>query len=187
VNIRARLVDPNIGDVIADYFSAGRGLKRLKKELLDQTRHTPRDFIQLLSAIQKTKPAGRVTPQQVRIGMRDYSINYFLPEIRDELVGYFDDKVINSGLELLGSLRKRDFLFAELKTQANSHARYIGFPLEPFVEALFECSAIGNVQRGRDRAHWHFKFRNRSSALNTDEHLVLHQGLWKALNLPGPD
>jgi hypothetical protein len=51
---------------------------------------------------------------------------------------------------------------------------------------MFECSGVGNVEDG----HFWFKYRNRNSTINFGERIVLHPGLWKALNVadrPGDD
>lgn len=182
VNTRARLSDEHISDVIGDYFpKGGRGLR---KQLLDQTRHTPRDFIKLLRSIQECADARSVNWTRIHAGMRAYSLNYFYHEITDELDGYFTRSDIETGMQLLGSLRKRDFAFDELEAAGSKHPRYKDLDIPRFVEQLFEASAVGNVQQIPGGAFWHFRYRNRNSALNLDDRLVVHQGLWKALNVP---
>ncbi|WP_228391845.1 hypothetical protein, partial [Gluconobacter aidae] len=51
-------------------------------------------------------------------------------------------------------------------------------------DALFNCSAIGNIQhRSGGKTYYTFKYRNRHSSFNENEDIMLHRGLWKALNL----
>jgi hypothetical protein len=164
--------------------------------LLDFTRHTPRDFIQALTHIQPFAPEvgplirRPLTQAQVLNGMRSYSIDYFLPEIKDELVGYFSNDDVGATIDLIGSLRNREFTFAELTRKAAGQRRYSSVDLSAFIAALFECSAIGNVHSrtsGRGRragtTYYTFKYRNRNSTLSLEDRLTLHRGMWKALNL----
>jgi hypothetical protein len=111
-------------------------------------------------------------------------MDYFRPEIRDELHGYIDLMSLDRTLDLIGSLRKRDFYYKELFEKAKS-SNDSGVPdFAPVISALFECSAIGNVHnRPGGTTYYTFKFRNRNSTLNLDDRLILHRGMWKAMNL----
>lgn len=207
VNLKARVSDRSIADIFAAYFPAemrvrggsrghrGGALKQaIVPHLLEFTRHTPRDFIQVLTYIQKFEPiaphAGptrkRLTEEQILSGLRSYSINYFLPEIKDELVGYFPASVVEAAFSLIGSLRKREFSFEELRVKAAEQTRFGELDIPSIVSALFECSAIGNVNtaRGtRGAKYFTWKYRNRNSTLDLQENLLLHKGMWRALNL----
>ncbi len=153
--------------------------------LLDMTRHTPRDFLRLLSHVQEFSPEGKVTVSAVKSGMREYSIKYFLPEIQDELSGYASPDEISRIVIALSRLRKRDFRLSELIESSRTSSK----PLEAeriydIVDALFHCSALGNVQHRRGgNNYFTFKYRNRHSSFNEHEVIMLHRGLWKALNV----
>jgi len=72
--------------------------------LLSQTRQTPRDFLQLLGNIQRFATDGEITQKQILSGVGTYSFDYFLPEIKDELVGYFAPQEVDLAMRLLASL-----------------------------------------------------------------------------------
>ncbi|MXX87895.1 MAG: hypothetical protein F4213_12640 [Boseongicola sp. SB0677_bin_26] len=175
-------------DLFDEFFPdsiEGNG-RQIETTLLDMTRHTPRDFLRLLHYIQQfcTK-TGEIPIDEINSGMREYSIRYFMPEIRDELSGYFKAEEIASLVSALGRLRKRDFKFHELVGSVDA----MGAPLSndrlgEIVRALFKCSAIGNLQRrSNGTTYYTFKFRNLNSEYNDLEDIILHKGLWKALNL----
>ena len=153
--------------------------------LLDMTRHTPRDFLQLLSHLQEFSTPGMLTESEIKAGLRSYSIKYFLPEIQDELSGYASQEEINILFRMLGRLRKRDLKFDELVKEANSGPKKISEErLFEIMQVLFECSAIGNIQhKSGGNTFYTFKYRNRHSSFNEKEGVMLHRGLWKALNL----
>jgi hypothetical protein len=205
VNLKARVTDNSIADVFSAYFPAqmrlrgGRGRRVFRQpivqHLLEFTRHTPRDFIQVLTHIQRFDPTPeshlnlirrRLTEDQVLSGLRAYSIDYFLPEIKDELVGYFPASVVEAAFSLIGSLRKREFTFEELRAKAAEQPRFGELDVPGIVSALFECSAVGNVNSARGRRgtqYFTWKYRNRNSTLDLNEILLLHKGMWRALNV----
>lgn len=206
VNLKARVTDGSLADIFHTYFPpqmmaarGGRGRRTsqsgqpIVSHLLEFTRHTPRDFIQVLTHIQRfastpERHAGlirrKLSQDQILSGLRSYSIDYFLPEIEDELVGYFPASVVEAAFSLIGSLRKREFNFKELSTKALEQPRFSELDLPGLVTALFECSAIGNVSSAGRRAVFHTsKYRNRNSTLSLQDQLLLHKGMWRALNV----
>jgi hypothetical protein len=183
-NRRAALTAPKLNDLFSEYYPSEVDRQNAKTFLLDLTRHTPRDFLQALGKIQNFSGSGRLTRDQVLSGVRQYSIDYFLPEIRDELHGYVDRDSVDAAFELIGSLRTREFSFMELHAKAQSAPRFARLDLAYIVRCLFESSGIGNVQnRPTGTTYYTFKYRNRNSTLNLDERLTLHRGMWKAMNL----
>ena len=155
-----------------------------RRVLLDLTRHTPRDIISLMNHIQKFYTRGRLSQDQLLSGARSYSVDYFVPEIKDELAGYFPPEDIDKTLVLLGALRKRDFTYAELSEQAGKTRGSEALDLDLATKLLFDCSAIGNVEAWPGgTTYYTFKYRNRNSVLNLERRLILHRGMWKALNL----
>lgn len=157
----------------------------LRKSLLDMTRHTPRDFVALLKNIQQHTDGETVTANAIRNGMRTYSISYFLPEIGDELHGYCTKSEFSQITTLLGIIRKREFLFSEFVELAK--ARNCGMDrsrLKQIFEYLFVCSGVGHISKKRGgNTIYTFNFRNRHSSFDERERIILHKGLWKALNL----
>ncbi|MGJ6122517.1 hypothetical protein QN239_08075 [Mycolicibacterium sp. Y3] len=160
------------------------------KFLLDHTRHTPRDFLQLLSYIQRTlKDPNEVTFRDVIVGLRGYSIEYFLPELKDELAGYFKPSEVNVCFQIIGGLRQRSFSLDSLKQYANKAGLSEKIDLETAVRVLFDCSAIGNIVNRphsdgvTDGIFYTFRYRNRNASVNYSERFILHRGAWKALNL----
>jgi len=135
-NIRAQLSDPTINDIFEEYFPKQIQESKYREKntlrfLLDLTRHHPRDFLQLLIHIQQFSGSGKLTQRQIQSGIKDYSIQYFLPEIRDELAGYVAIEDIESMVKLLGALRKRDFAYRELEGLARSKGIELDLPIIP--------------------------------------------------------
>ena len=158
----------------------------LAKTLVDYTRHTPRDIVQLLNKVQdhlkdKKSKERNPTSDTVKNGLRTYSFDYLVPEIKDELEGYLTKEEIENVILLLGSMKNNRFSYKELETQKNSDARFKSVDLQKIIPILFDCNAIGNVNPG---GYHSWKFRNRYSYFNPNEDIEIHRGLRKGLNLP---
>ena len=160
----------------------------ISRYLLEMTRHTPRDFLQLFQYLQKFSEGDRLSREQVKAALRDYSIKYFLPEIQDELAGYATTEEISRMVAALSWLRKRDFNMSELVISAGEITKPLSKErVFDILEALFACSGLGNIRHMHmhhgSTTYYSFKFRNRHSTFNEDEQIMLHRGLWRALNV----
>lgn len=185
LNLRAGITTGSETNVVAKFFPSRIDGAPALRTLLDLTRHTPRDVIQLMDSIQRFASTGPLSRDQILSGMRHYSIDYLLPEIKDELVGSASASEIESILSLISSLRSREFRYGTLVAAARSSGSGVAETLdvEKMLHALYECSAVGNVQ---ERAGYHaysFKFRSRNTSVALNQPLMLHKGIWKAMNL----
>ncbi|SDL12221.1 hypothetical protein SAMN04489709_13235 [Paracidovorax citrulli] len=188
-NLRAKIALGRNVNVLTEFFPPKLLGKKTSLLLLDNTRHTPRDFLQLLRMIQSACKQGGISADNIRNGIRRYSIEYFLPEIKDELQGYVDSGEIKEFFRLAGALRQRDFSQKELHALAEKEASSLSpEKIDVVLRALFECSGIGNIQNlERGQTHFTFRYRNRHAPFNIRERMLLHRGLWRAFNLPVDD
>jgi hypothetical protein len=182
--LRAQLSGYSGRNVIADFLPRSLDKFSTRAYLFNQTRHTPRDFFQMLSHVQNYATGGRLAVKQVFSGLREYSFKYFLPEIRDELAGYMSPQDANLLLDLLASMHKKQFTYDELAEHAASSPRHARLDLQAGLDFLFECSAIGNVDAKR---RFHFKYRNQNISANRSENFQIHPGAWKAFGLSSTD
>jgi hypothetical protein len=187
-NLRASLSASTKVDLFASVFPPQISYRASAQFLLDQTRHTPRDFLQLLRHLQYfAGDRERISEYQVSSGIGSYSRDSFLPEIIDELDAYFDRDIIEYAFRVFRKLKKRRFRLREIEAICNQSGSIAMKTLEPVLAAMFDCSALGNYSavsmNGRSQLRYTFRYRNRGSEINLDEGLVFHRGLWPALNL----
>ena len=187
-NLRARLIDSNCRDLFSEYFDPAISGRRTLDFLLLQTRHTPRDLLQLLKIIQKhVNGPGKIDERDVLAGNGDYSQTYFVSEMKDALGTYFDEDQASRIKELLGTLRQRDFSYQDIQSRVESDARFKDLDLHRVITALFDGSFIGNVTSGGATGggdpYYRFKHRNPDASLVYEEPMQLHPGLWKTYNL----
>ena len=187
INTRAKLVYPELNDVVSHFFPKTYNGSKIYNVLLDFTRHIPRDFIQLINYIQDQCKENtiKVTSAEIERGIKQYSTEYFKQEISDEMAGYLPGTAIEGVFHALSSLRSRDFWFSEFQDKCKYNTMLKGIEPDEIMKILYECSAIGHIYsyNGGRTSRVTFKYRNRSSAFNPDDRIMLHKGLWKALNV----
>lgn len=184
-NLRAALAFDQETDLFTEFFPKKIFRRGSLRIFLDTTRHTPRDFLQLLKYIQSNCAETKPSIKAVRAGLRQYSVEYFLPEIIDELEGYASAAEVKEFFQIVGSLRSRDFSAKQLYDAVDSDSLLAKDMVDRILRALFECSAVGNIQHRSGGARFlTFRFRNRHATFNLKERILLHRGLWRALNLP---
>lgn len=185
-NMRAKLVYPELDSIFRACFPKKYNNTSIYNALLDFTRHTPRDFVELLNFIKKQCSSNIVTAKDINNGVKEYSTEYFIHEINDEMAGYIRPEDSVTLIRCLSSLRKRDFHLFELEKL------YIGYTpqcthekLIANLKVLYECSAIGHIYSydGGRTERITFKYRNRNSSFTEKDRICLHKGLWKALNV----
>jgi hypothetical protein len=187
VNLRARQSLGRRVDVFAEFLPPEVSERDTRTLLLDHTRHTPRDVVQVLRKLQQhAGGAERLSARQVKSALRAYSIEYFLPELRNELAGYLEPDDIDKSLTLLTSLHRARITFADLE-RAAAELELGPLDLHVLVRALFDASCIGTVSEtpGR-RPHYTFKYRNPMATIVPGQPMRIHPGALKGLNIEPP-
>jgi hypothetical protein len=180
---KAAVSDPKLGDIFAAFLPDGitYGPRRVstKRFLLERTRHLPRDFLQLLKAIQEAgdRHRGRLSEEAVLSGMRAYSHNYFLGEIRDELAGHFSPDERDAGLDGLVRLGQNRFHVEEF---ARAVQGVNDFDAHRFLLTLYDCGAVGTSDASGFYRH---RYRNPQAPFDDRAQIVLHRALAPALNV----
>jgi hypothetical protein len=192
--LKAQVTDPTIVNLFDEYMPENLGERMTVRVLLDHTRHTPRDLLQLLKHIQTFVEHAAVSARAINQGIRLYSLNYFLPEVRNELEGHLSQGEIKNVLRLLGMAGSNRTSYAELRTIVERNSVFQELELERALHRLFECSAIGYYRGGRRRRggerrkvpYYTFRYRNPHATLDLSQNLIIHRGLEKALSAAPP-
>jgi len=185
---RSQVANVELGDIFFECFPEKLEGKNPRRWLLDLTRHTPRDFLQLLTHIQRfvrlDSKESKISREEMYAGLRSYSLEYFLPSIKDSLDGFIDRDMIDIGMSTIGSLRKREFTLKDfLSHAAESLGELNPIDARAFLKALFQAGAIGNKTVRSKSVMYTFQFRNPHSSINYFEPFIVHKGLLKAWNL----
>lgn len=186
-NKRARLVDPSLDDLFKTFFPARLLGRSAQEAVIEQTRHTPRDLLQLLKIVQKqVADVGPLSRENILGGFADYSETYFMDEAHDAMRFYFDEPVRAQAMDLLGTLRHRTFTLDEM-TEAAKSPRFKRLDLAEMLKVLFDNGFVGNKTAGGptkySEDYYRFQYKSTRATLRWDEEFALHFGLWKALNV----
>ncbi len=164
------------------WFNAYIDSKESVSFVLDNTRHLPRDLISFFRELQKLKVEPAFERRAVLVALGNYS-EWYLQELSDSIVGFVSEEVRSELPAILSELGRR-FTFSELQTKVAEHGLADKQSTEELAKDLFNTSWIGNVWKtteGTDR--FSFKHRKRNATFNKNRGIVIHNGLWKALNL----
>lgn len=182
-NLRARIGVGKEIDIFERFFPESINGKPIEGYLLDVTRHTPRDFLQLLTRLQRFYVGGKFSEAQIKSGIREYSNRYFLPEIFDEMHGFISESESEAIFRAIEDFGRREFSLSDIKAMP-SVSRISRERLEQVFARLFECSAVGHVERSKSgEPKFAFKYRNQLASFVPYKRITVHRGLWKALNL----
>lgn len=190
VDRKAGVSVPQIENTLGRFFPTNIGHRPTVDVLLDQTRHTPRDFLRLLACIQEFSPDDprRVRDEDVKHGMRKYSNSYFGSEIENELSGFVSDDEIAKIVRVIAKIGIDRFYRPQVEAVVRRSEP--GLDVERIFSRLFECSAIGCVartDRTRDRQpRFAFRYRNANVPFNFESQLLVHPGWRPFLNLTTP-
>jgi hypothetical protein len=184
-NLRARLCIPGIKNIFEEYFPAQSRNKNIYSFLLNFTRYTPRDFLQLLVHLQRHFKIGRLTEHQLWNGINEYSVQYFVPEIKDELSGYLQPDIIDQVFRMISTFGEREFYYDDFVKYAN--ARIVGADKINFIEVfrtLYECSAVGYINdNGYGKRSIRYKNRFRYSTFDERKKISVHRAISQALKI----
>lgn len=164
------------------------GNNRKKTDLFNyitlSTQLRPRDYIKYIQVCaEKTLLEGdtKITARTVKQVDKGFS-NYMKEEILDEIHAQLPD--INEIFSIISQIRKWNFTIKEFKdtymkyykqgTVKNGNVDYV-------LQMLFDFSIIGN--RPKNRSISFFRYINPEARFNFNENIVVHRGLFKALQI----
>jgi hypothetical protein len=186
INLRAKTSLKRDVNVFTEFFPENFTISSSSdnvnlNNLLTWTRHTPRDAIQLMNNIKSYVNGEKVTRNDIKNGLRNYSLSHFHGEIEDELKGFLTSEEIALVFQLLSSMGYRNFRYSDFTKKIEQNTRYK--KLDPFklCNRLYECSAIGNYDERNGYSTW--KYRNRYNSFDPDKIINVHIALAKSINI----
>lgn len=150
--------------------------------VLKNTRYLPRDLISFFRELQELQKEPPFTREDVLAALNNYS-DWFLQELSDALVGLIKEEIRTELPDILSDLG-REFFLSDFKTKISEYDIPLDSSPEQILRELFNTSWLGNswkTDQDSDRYSW--KHRKRSSKINLKKKIIVHPGLWKALNL----
>lgn len=163
-----------------------KGTPRLQY-LLNLTRHTPRDILQLMEHIRLASksvdaPIGKILSEPIiREGVVQYSAKYFVDAIRGEFAGFQGGTVESeAALNALKFLPNSQFTRSDYRNSLQTHSPGMESKADQFLRLLFFAGALGNLFRTGNERYMVFYHRRNDVDLNVQGTLILHNALTHA-------
>lgn len=148
------------------------------------TQYRPRDYVRYLQACADQaieEKRSKITPSIVKQVDKAFS-NYLKEELIDEIHGILPD--IKEVLMVISEIRKWNFTIEEFKLQyqkaVDSGSVKTSNP-DLVLKILFHFSVVGNQPKNQTLQF--FRYKNKESRFNFNERVVVHRGLFKALQI----
>ena len=144
----------------------------------------PRDFIRFLKDSVKMALSrdSKIVTSIIVLKCDDSFSNYLRSELEDEIHSVIPD--ISTIFDLLSHIRKQTIPIKEFNT-AFTNAYNEGLVKEKNIDfvlrVLFHFSVIGNQPKQRNKQI--FRYKINEARFNTSEAIVIHRGLYKALQI----
>lgn len=144
----------------------------------------PRDFIQYVkecAILAKERSEKLVSPDTVKDAGDNFS-SYLLGETIDEVFAVIPE--INEILGLLSSIRKQRFQFVTFEREYNAIVQRGVVPkrdVKNILLTLFDSGVIGNQPTMKGQAI--FRFSKKAPRFNYNETMIIHRGLFSALQI----
>lgn len=162
--------------------------------VLDYTFLRPRDILQFLNQAKEMYPMREsLTYSETNNVLKQYSSTYFIEEIKDELSGFVDDKVVHSLSEIFQKIGETDFTFNDFRTILESVIKNIDdVTCWDILNRLIQTSAIGQIsihdfydkktRRNTKRSVIEFFYKYPQMIVQKSNKFHIHRALYKALN-----
>lgn len=158
---------------------------------LEHTMYRPRDIVQFLNQFIKAHPQKTsVKIIDFKNELRKFSQDYFFEEMKNELLGFLNDDVIESLFQVfqkIGSERFNFKKFSELYLEL--YPKYNSEEVKSILNNLFNAGYIGMVRSVYDRRlkkqknYINFKHKDPRLVIDYSKDFIIHKGLYSALNI----
>ena len=157
------------------------------EHIIEYTLIKPRDILQFLIICQNLFPEKKsLTFQEINIALREYSSEYFIDEMKNELSGFADDKLIKELEQVFQRIGDNKFNYNKFFTLLKETNKKLDESIiKDILLRLFESGYIGHLQENsrNKKTSVLFKHRNPTIKIDYKEYFIIHKGLHKALGI----
>lgn len=159
---------------------------------LEYTMYRPRDVVQFINQFRKKySTSSSVTREIFNDELRIFSQDYFYEEMKNELLGFLPDEVIESLFDILqklGSKNRDNFQWKDFqKLYSENYPNYTTEEVKNIINVLFNAGYIGmlrNVYQGKqNKTYVNFKHKDPRLKIDYSSKFIIHKGLFSALNI----
>lgn len=152
--------------------------------ILENIIYRPRDILQLFIEIQKVAvPGKKLTDDKIRDALANYSEEYFVGAMQDEMTGFFPDNVVTLLPGILKRMESHVFKLREFEKECAQYPEFDNIPAVSILEQLFNAGYIGQRRPRENMDYTVFSYRNPRETFHPEDDCVVHRGLTRALTI----
>lgn len=152
--------------------------------VLDNVIYRPRDVLQFFIEAQKEFTKGaKLSEEKVQSALSQYSSDYFVDAMRDELTGFFPNDVVTELPNILSKMGTQFFFSKDFAQQCADNPIFENVGTNQILEKLFQAGYIGQ-HRPREKTDFTvFSYRNPRETFQPEHECILHRGLMRGLTI----
>lgn len=159
------------------------GTKSSFEYMLENIIYRPRDILRFFKQSQAKFKNRKYTVDEFETLLTDYSENYFLGAMKNELAGFFPDEVVNKLPDLMSRLGSQYFYIRDVEKVASTDSQFKNVDIYDLLDTLFNAGYIGQHRQRDVQNYTVFKYRNPYETFHRDDECIIHRGLQRALSL----
>lgn len=156
--------------------------------MLENTLYKPRDMLMFFSFTKSIIGTSdrRISEYEFRQLLKQYSEDYFVSHMQDELTGFLPDNAINELQSVISKIGSRRFSYDVFAQEIAQHREFDNILPEDVLRLLFERGYIGQYSKRPDHPKEEFLFQahiNPGVKYEKENDCLLHRGLIRAFGV----
>ena len=156
--------------------------------MLENTLFKPRDMLMFFSFAKNIigTTDRRISESEFKQLLRQYSEDYFVSHMQDELTGFLPDSAINELQSVISKIGSRRFTYDTFAQEIAQHGEFKDLLPEDVLRLLFERGYIGQFCKRPDHPKEEFLFQthiNPGVKYEKENDCLLHRGLIRAFGV----
>ena len=165
-------------EVFADKISGKDSLAYV----LDNIIYRPRDILQFFIEAKKQFRNKKFSEGDIQDILRNYSTEYFIDALKDELTGFFPNSFVTKLPNILSKMGYREFYLKDFEEECNNYPEFESISKHDVLEKLFDAGYIGQHRPRENRDYTVFSYRNVRESFVAEHECIIHRGLLRALS-----
>ena len=156
--------------------------------MLENTLYKPRDMLMFFSMAQKMigPHDRRLCEYEFKVLLNNYSEEYFMIHMQDELTGFLPDIAINELQTVVSRIGNRRFSFDVFEKEMKKHREFSDVSAEAVLKMMFERGYIGQYRKrpGHPKEEFFFQIHiNPRERYQKEDDCQIHRGLVRAFGI----
>ncbi len=175
-------------DIWNTYFPMLIDNKDSFEYMIENTLYKPRDILMFFSLTQKMMPRQdrQLTEYEFKLLLNNYSREYFIVHMQDELTGFIPDEAINELQTVFSRVGSRRFSFESFSNEMSQNKVFSSVCAEDVLRIMFERGYIGQYRKrpGHPKEEFYFQINiNSREKYQKEDDCQLHRGLIRAFGI----